>query len=252
MLPYKRVFITGANGTLGTELRVQLDRHNIPYVAVNGEVDVRDFGLVYNVVHESKCDVVIHCAAMTDVTRCETDKQLAYNINVLGTINVAQVCSELDKFMVLPSTDYVYRGDKKYEGDGKTGNYATHDYLDPINYYALTKTIADVAVQNRLPYSSLILRMSFKQKGPWPYPKAFTDQYTSRDTVDVLANQILQCLFGQYGGVVHLGTERKTVFELAKRQSPAVQPISIKDIKDVVLPIDTSLRLDREIPKGVL
>ena len=53
----------------------------------------------------------------------------------------------------------------------------------------------------------------------------------------------MQTLYGYHTGIVHLGTERKTVFELAVRQSPEVQPMSICEIKSVVLPKDTSLKL---------
>jgi dTDP-4-dehydrorhamnose reductase len=243
MRQFKKVFITGAEGTLGTELQKQLNEHNISYVAVDREIDVCHYDKVFRSILNSKADVVIHCAAMTDVARCEIERDRAYQVNVIGTTTVAEVCYDLGKFMLCLSSDYVYKGDKPYTGDGKEGNYEVHDRLDPINYYSFTKAVGDTAVQQRLPYSSLIVRTSFKKKGPWPYPKAFIDQYTSRDTVDVIADQILQCLFGSHTGVVHLGTERKTVYELAKRQSPEVEPISIEDIKDVVLPRDTSLKL---------
>lgn len=243
MRRYEKVLITGANGTLGTELQEQLEKHKISYVSTDNETDVRDWSLMEKAIISSKCDVVIHCAAITDTAQCEIKKELAYDINVRGTQVVAQCCKYHDKFMMYISTDYVYKGDKPYTGDGKEGNYHIYDILEPINFYSYTKVLADIIVQNVLPHSSLITRQSFKQKGPWPHPKAFIDQYTSRDTVDILVDQMIQALFGGHTGIVHLGTERKTVYDLAKRQSPDVEPISIKDIKDVVIPQDTSLKL---------
>jgi dTDP-4-dehydrorhamnose reductase len=243
MLRFQKVFITGAKGTLGTELREQLDKYGLPYVGTDKEVDICNYSVLWRALLESKCDCLIHCAGLIDVPWCETHRDVAYKVNVVGTMNVVRACRELDKFMLLVNTDYVYRGDKPYTGDGKEGNYEIGDHLDPINFYAYTKVLADIAVQSALPESSVITRLSFKKKGPWPYPKAFIDQYTSRDTVDVIANQILQVLYGYYVGIVHLGTERKTVYELAKRQSPEVEPISIHDLKNVVLPHDTSLKL---------
>lgn len=245
MLRFERVLITGASGTLGTELRSQLDQYKIPYVGTDKEVDICNYSAFYKALLDSHCDVVIHCAGLIDVPWCEINRDKAYAVNVSGAINVARACRELDRFMVFISTDYVYKGDKEYKGDDAEGNYEIGDRLDPINYYAYTKVLADIAVQNRCPDYSLIARISFKKKGAWPYPKAFIDQYTSRDTVDVIANQILQATFGGHKGVVHLGTERKTVYELAKRQSPEVLPMSIKDIKNVVLPVDTSLKLTK-------
>jgi len=245
MLRFKKVFITGAKGTLGSELRTQLDKYHLPYIPTDREVDICDLAKFRETLYQSGCDCLIHCAGLIDVPWCESYRDRAYQVNVTGAINVAQVCKELDKFMLHVSTDYVYKGDKVYCGDGREGNYETSDYLDPINYYAFTKVLADLAVQNILPQTSICTRLSFKKQGPWPHPKAFIDQYTSRDTVDVIANQILQVLYGTHVGVVHLGTERKTVYELAKRQSPEVEPISINDIKNVVLPKDTSLKLTK-------
>lgn len=239
-----KILLTGASGTLGTELCEQLEGYDIPFVRLDPEIDIRNYGEVESAIFGAGCQVVIHCAAFTDTMRCETERDLAYGVNVRGTANVAQICYELDKFMVHISTDYVYRGDKSYTGDGRQGNYEIHDRLDPINYYSFTKTAADLTVRGILSYDRhLIVRTSFKKKGPWPYPKAFVDQHTSRDTVDVIANQILQATIGGHTGIVHLGTERKTVFELAQRQSPNVQPISRKDIKGVIIPKDTSLKL---------
>jgi len=240
---FQKVFITGAKGTLGTEICSQLDGHKLPYVAADRDVDICNYVQFWNALHESKCNAVVHCAGLIDVPWCEKNRNEAYRVNVVGTMNVSRACRELDKFMLHVSSDYVFRGDKQYVGDGKEGNYEVRDRLDPINYYAFTKVLSDVAVQNALPESSAIVRLSFKKKGPWPYPKAFIDQYTSRDTVDVIVNQLLQVLYGYHTGIVHIGTERKTVYELAKRQSPNVIPISINDVQDVVLPKDTSLKL---------
>lgn len=242
-MKYEKVLITGADGMLGTELQRQLEELAIPCVGIDSEVDVRNYYKVLTAISDAECDIVIHCAAMTDTVLCETERELAYDINVRGTQTVAEVCKVLDIFMMHISTDYTYSGNKPYTGDGIEGNYNTDDMLDPINFYSYTKVLGDIIVQTLLPDSSLITRQSFKQKGPWPYPKAFIDQYTSRDTVDVLAAQMLRALFGGHQGIVHLGTERKTVYELAKRQSPNVEPISIKDVRGVVIPKDTSLKL---------
>lgn len=243
-----KVLITGAQGVLGTELGEQLTKYYIPYVGVDLDVDIRDCDAVQRCMLESECDIVFHCAAITDVPGCETNKQLAYDVNVTGARNVALAARQCGLFMVSMSTDYVFRGDKVYNKDGAEGNYNIDDFLDPINYYSFTKVLAEQAVLDIMEDRCLVPRLSFKRKGPWPYLGAFVDQYTSRDTSDIIANQIVQATFGGFTGIVHLGTRRKTVFDLAQRQSPNVRPISINDIKDVILPKDTSLKLT-EIPE---
>lgn len=223
--------------------------HNLTFVSVDRDVDVTDRLAVYDCLRRHNPDAVIHCAAITDVPGCETNKQLAYDVNYRGTCNVAYAAAAQGTFMVSISTDYVFRGDKKYAGDGLEGNYETTDFVDPINYYAFTKVLAEQATLAIMgPENCLVPRLSFKNKGPWPYPKAFIDQYTSRDTVDVIARQILNACLSHTTGIVHLGTHRKTVFELAQRQSPDVEQISIEDIHNVILPRDTSLKLT-QIPE---
>ena len=82
----------------------------------------------------------------------------------------------------------------------------------------------------------------------WPYEGAYIDKWSSRDTVDVIAPLILKVISamwreGQYGpDIVHVGTERKTFFDLAKKIKPDVKPISIKDVPFYVPP-DTSFDL---------
>lgn len=240
-----KVLITGARGNLGTELIRQLSGLGIEYVATDKfDADICNPDAIYQTMLYSDPTHVIHCAAIADVPGCEVDKTQAYNVNVNGTMNVARACRDLNKTLIHISTDYVFKGDKPYEGDGKEGNYNIEDPLSPINYYSFTKAAAEVVVQSVVPSDKLlIVRTSFCPKGSWLYPKAFVDQYTSRDTIDVVAEQILKAVQQERSGIVHLGTERKSVYGLAKRLSPEVQPMSRRDIKNVVLPEDTSLRL---------
>ena len=87
----------------------------------------------------------------------------------------------------------------------------------------------------------MIIRTTF---GPneFPYEKAFTDQWTSRETVSVIARMMLKVLDSDYRGVVHIGGERKTVYEYAQKASPhkTIGKLSTSEVSFSV-PKDTSL-----------
>ena len=112
-----------------------------------------------------------------------------------------------------------------------------------MNKYAWSKLGGECAV--RLYDDSLIIRTSF---GPdaFPYPKAFTDQWTSREPVSTMASKIAMILRDPPTGVMHLGGTRKSVHEYASgldNEGP-IGELSIHDVNFSV-PVDTSLDCSR-------
>jgi len=100
----------------------------------------------------------------------------------------------------------------------------------------MTKAAAELSV--RTYKNSLVIRTSFCEK-QFPYEKAFVDQYTSRDYIDIICPLILEQAFSDKTGVVHVGTERKTVFDLAKKRKPNVKKLLRSEVNFKV-PRDTS------------
>jgi len=136
-----RVLITGASGLLGSkiaELAVKLGYEvysgYLTHEPTHGtplKLEVRDIDALRRIFDKVKPEVVIHTAALTDVDKCEIDKELAWNINVEGTRNVAELSKRYEAFLVYVSTDYVFKGDK--------GMYRETEEANPVNYYGLTK-----------------------------------------------------------------------------------------------------------------
>ena len=112
------------------------------------------------------------------------------------------------------------------------------------NVYALSKLVAEELV--RLLPRYLVIRTSFRPRA-WPYSQAFGDVYTSQDYVDVIAPDIALAI-KQFESVsfdtLHIATERKSVYELAKRRKPDVERGS-KRTAGVDLPDDISLDTSR-------
>lgn len=228
------VLLTGGSGRLGTELRAALPGLVAP---TSTEMDVTDPAAVSATFSALKPGVVIHAAAYTDVARAERERDRCWNVNVGGTRNVARAAQQIGARLVLISTDYVFYGDR--------GNYHEDDTPGPVrNFYALTKLVAEEAA--RAVPGALVIRTSFRPR-VWPYETAFDDVFTSQDYVDVIA-PLLVDVFDHLAqidvGLLHVGTERKSVFELAARRAPAVRRAS-RSTAPVALPEDVSLDVGR-------
>ncbi len=103
------------------------------------ELNILDSKAEQQTLAKIKPDAVVHAAALTDVDKCELEKELAWKTNVEATENLVQLCRKRGVFLVYVSTDYVF--------DGEKGMYKETDNPAPINNYGLTKLKGEEAVQ---------------------------------------------------------------------------------------------------------
>jgi dTDP-4-dehydrorhamnose reductase len=90
---------------------------------------------ILKAIDRSRPEVVFHTAALTDVDRCEVDRDLACRINVRGTKILAEAARQTGAYMVYISTDYVF--------DGRRGMYREECATDPANHYGFTKLLGE-------------------------------------------------------------------------------------------------------------
>lgn len=133
------ILITGANGQLGKALQRTLVGHTLALVDLP-EVDVTEPTALPVVMEQEQPDVVIHCAAYTDVDGCARDPVLAHRVNALGTQNVALACQSAGIPMVHISTNEVFSGDNP-------AGYEEWMPLSPRNPYGISKAAAEGYVQ---------------------------------------------------------------------------------------------------------
>ncbi|HEX7000428.1 MAG TPA: sugar nucleotide-binding protein [Trueperaceae bacterium] len=231
------MLVTGGTGRLGSELLPLLRRDTEVHAPGRGSLDVTDRASFVAAAMGASADVIVHAAAFTDVAGAERERDACWLVNVVGTRNAAAAARASGAKLVHVSTDYVFWGD--------SGGYAEDDTPGPVrNYYALTKLVAEEAARHAGRF--LIVRTSFRPK-EWPYPRAFTDLYSSQDYVDVIAPDIATVVANALAiedEILHVATERKSVYELARRRAPDVQPAS-KAEAPVALPEDVSLDVGR-------
>jgi len=138
-----KVLITGANGQLGRELAKQyIEKKLIDLILTDVlDLDITNVNQVFRFVNENKPDVIINCAALTAVDKCEKEIDLAYKINTIGPKNLAAAANEIGAEIVQVSTDYVFRGNVNK-------SLTEFDEVAPQTVYGKTKLEGEISVKN--------------------------------------------------------------------------------------------------------
>jgi dTDP-4-dehydrorhamnose reductase len=150
----KTALITGAGGLLGRCMAEQLSKSGWRVVALNhAELDITDDNRVQPIFERESPQLVINCAATTNVDRCETEVEWAYAVNEQGAGYLARACRELGAQFVHVSTDYVFDGEK-------AGFYTQEDAAQPLSIYGKSKLAGEQMVRKVLP-EAFIIRTSW-------------------------------------------------------------------------------------------
>ena len=129
----EKILVTGSSGMLGQDLCPLLEQAGYSVIKTNSRnMDITKFDNVETVFYKENPNIVIHCAAYTNVDGAEIDLKTAQLINSTGTENIAKACRKYDATMVYISTDYVFNGNG-------TKPYKPNDPREPLNNYGLTK-----------------------------------------------------------------------------------------------------------------
>lgn len=144
-----KILITGSKGQLGNELKDIINKGYSEIGKVSegiknsqvfdfdvDKLDITDLKSVKNVLSTIKPDVVINCAAATNVDGCESDEDFAFKVNSLGPRNLAMICEEIGAKLVQVSTDYVFSG----VGEKPLTEF---DITGPYSVYGKTKLLGE-------------------------------------------------------------------------------------------------------------
>lgn len=130
-----KILIIGANGLLGKAVTNELKEYQI-LTPTSVELDITKREETEKYILDNLPDIIINCAAYTNVDKAEEEKEHAYNINCVGTLNLARICNNYNITLIHISTDYVFDGKKdinySYKEDDKSN-------LKPMTVYGITK-----------------------------------------------------------------------------------------------------------------
>jgi len=132
-----KVLVTGAAGQLGREM-VRVAGTAVAAGLTHADLDVTDRNAAHTVVAGLRPDVVVNCAAWTDVDGCELDPERAQTVNADAVGFLAEACDEVGAHLVHVSTDYVFNGEASTP-------YGEDHPTDPVNAYGASKLAGEVA-----------------------------------------------------------------------------------------------------------
>ena len=151
-----KILITDSNGQLGNQIKKISTNHNdIDFIHTDiNDLDISDAENVDSYFSDkNKVDVIINCAAYTNVDDAESNIDLCYSVNFTGVRNLIRVCQKYHMGLIQISTDYVFDGNQKTE-------YFETDKTNPQSVYGKSKNLAEKEILNSS-IKAIILRTSW-------------------------------------------------------------------------------------------
>lgn len=244
-----KVVITGADGQLGRSFQDALKLKGIAFLALPRKtMDVTNLAQVRSVLGSSGASLIINSAAYTNVEQAEINPEIAFEINQIGSRNVAIVCRELDSRLIHISTDYVFSGnrDLPWQVDSDTR---------PLSVYGKSKLAGENAIREEWSENSLIVRTAwlYSQYGKNFYKTILQLANKDKSPIKVVNNQIGQPTSAPElasfilstlpleipPGVYHATNSGNatwydfaySIFQLAGADTGRIEPISAEDYK---------------------
>ncbi|MFJ1322491.1 dTDP-4-dehydrorhamnose reductase [Capnocytophaga canis] len=181
----KNILVTGANGQLGSEIQNIQGKTKNYFFTDASDLDITDRQAISDFVKKNNIQIVVNCAAYTNVDKAEEDIQTANLINNIAVGYLAEVCKENNASLIHMSTDYVFGGTKNTP-------YSETDPTEPLGIYGRTKLEGEKAIQNA-DIDYLIIRTS------WLYSLSFGNNFVK--TIQRLSSERneLKVVFDQVG-----------------------------------------------------
>ena len=175
-------------------------------------------------------DVVVNCIANTDTYSENKEKHWKANYELVTFL--AEYCDDNRKKLVHISTDYLYQNsvDEAKEED---------EPLFEHTWYMFTKLLADEYLKEHAK-NYLICRLSHKPY-PFPYDSAWDDVITNADYTPVISGLVIELIKNGADGLYNVGTEKKTIYELAQRTN--------KNVKKIVSPPHVPKNISMNVSK---
>lgn len=179
-----RVIITGASGQLGQALHKELTTQGYEIIDIPDypELDISDHSVV-PLLSDLYPELVIHCAALTNVDACAKDPDAAFAVNAFGTQNVAHACLRCNAQMVLISTNEVFSGrsDRPYLED---------DPPQPVNPYGSSKRAGEQMAAHYLKEGLYIVRTAWLFGGGHMFPEKIIAAADKNGALQVVTDEV--------------------------------------------------------------
>jgi len=232
MINNNKIVVTGGSGRFAQSLKKIKSKYIFIYPSAKS-LNIVNLNSIRKFLKKEKPSSVLHLAGLSrPMIQHDKDISKSINLNIIGTANLVNICSELKIKLIYFSTSYVY--------PGKKGNYKEHDPVLPWNNYAWSKLGGECAVQ--MYKNSLILRISMTEK-PFIHEKAFANVKMNflyhEDLVKILIKIINK------KGIINVGGSPQTVYNFAKKYNPNVKKIFVKKNSIYNYPLNPYMNLSK-------
>ena len=191
-----RILIIGVCGMLGMDLWRKLESKHELYgmdikknnnISLTGDkfqqLDITDMNKTYELITKVNPQLVIHTAAYTDVDGCESNRDLAYRINMLGTRNIALACQRFDAVLLYISTDFVFDGEKGCP-------YVELDLTNPLSVYGKSKYYGELYIRKLLTKFYIVRTSWLYGKNGKNFVDTITNLVREKEYLEVVNDQI--------------------------------------------------------------
>lgn len=189
------ILVTGADGQLGREMQIASrgSRNRFIFTDIAGEherLDITDPQAIADIVRENHVNVIVNCAAYTNVDKAETDPETANLLNNIAAGNLADAMKAVNGTLIHISTDYVFQGDRNIP--------CREDWpTEPLGVYGKTKLAGEKSIE-ATGCASIIIRTAWLYS---PFGKNFVK--TMRDLTST--RESLKVVFDQVGTPTYAG-----------------------------------------------
>ena len=179
------ILVTGANGQLGNEMRIVSKGSSDRYIFTDvEELDILDKKAVMDCVRREKIEVVVNCAAYTNVDKAEDEPAFAEKLNATAVGYLAEACKDNGATLIHISTDYVFGGN-----EGNTPK-TEDEKANPTGVYGKTKLLGERAIE-KVGCKHIIIRTAwlYSEFGH-NFVKTMRKLTAEKDTLKVVFDQI--------------------------------------------------------------
>ncbi len=182
------ILVTGANGQLGHEMQSVAEKSGDKFVFTDvaggyERLDITDVEAVRRMVAEREIEVIVNCAAYTNVDKAETDVELADMLNNKAAGNLAQAMKEVDGTLIHVSTDYVFQGDRNVPCREEWPT-------NPLGVYGKTKLAGEKSIEATGCKHIIIRTAWLYSKWGKNFVKTMQNLTATRDTLKVVFDQV--------------------------------------------------------------